>query len=102
MNVRNVAIVAHVDAGKTTTTEQLLYVSGRVRVPGSVDRGTATTDALPEERARGITIASAAVVLPWRGRRVHLLDTPGHSDFAAGVARVLSAVDGYREREGLV
>jgi len=92
--VRNVAIVAHVDAGKTTTTEQLLYVCGRVRVPGSVDQGTAATDALPDERARGITIASAVVVLPWRGHRIHLVDTPGHSDFASTVERVLAAVDG--------
>ena len=92
--VRNVGIVAHVDAGKTTTTEQLLYVCGRVRRPGSVDRGTSQTDHLPEERSRGITIRAAATELPWRGHAVHLIDTPSHVDFAPEVRRALAVLDG--------
>lgn len=92
--MRNVGIVAHVDAGKTTTTEQILYVCGHIRRPGSVDAGTTRTDFLPEERARGITIRAAAVALKWRDHAIHLIDTPGHTDFATEVQRALSVLDG--------
>ncbi|CAI6081647.1 elongation factor G [Cohnella sp. JJ-181] len=91
---RNVGIFAHVDAGKTTTTEQMLYASGRIRTAGSVDEGTAQTDSLDIERARGISVRAAVTRFEWRGASVNLVDTPGHVDFLAEVERSLRAMDG--------
>ena len=94
MSIRNVGLLAHVDAGKTTTTEQMLYLTGRTRAPGSVDDGTAQTDWLEVERERGISVRMATTVLPWQGASVNLVDTPGHVDFAAEVERALQVLDG--------
>ncbi|XP_043213991.1 ribosome-releasing factor 2, mitochondrial-like [Amphibalanus amphitrite] len=92
--VRNVGIIAHIDAGKTTTTERLLYYSGAISAMGEVHDGAATMDFLEQERARGITVAAAAVSLPWRDRRLNLIDTPGHADFTLEVERSLRVLDG--------
>ncbi|XP_063234026.1 ribosome-releasing factor 2, mitochondrial [Bacillus rossius redtenbacheri] len=92
--VRNLCVLAHVDAGKTTTTERMLYYAGATRAMGEVHRGNTVTDHLEQERRRGITIASAAVTLAWRGHRLNLLDTPGHVDFTAEVGQALAAADG--------
>ena len=91
---RNVGIFAHVDAGKTTTTEHMLYESGRIRALGSVDSGTAQTDWLDVERERGISVRAAATTFRWRGVSVNLVDTPGHVDFLAEVERSLRVMDG--------
>ena len=92
--IKNIGILAHVDAGKTTLTEQMLYACGAIRRAGSVDEGTAQTDWLAIERERGISVRAAQVSLAWRGCTVNLLDTPGHLDFAGEVERSLSALDG--------
>lgn len=92
--IRNIGIVAHVDAGKTTLTEQLLYRAGEVRAPGSVDDGTASTDWLSIERNRGISVRSAAAILHQPYGKINLIDTPGHADFAGEVERCLSILDG--------
>jgi len=94
MDLRNVGIFAHVDAGKTTTTEQLLYQSGHIRSLGSVDEGTAQTDWLEVERARGISVRSAITRFQWKGVQVNLVDTPGHVDFLSEVERSLRVMDG--------
>ncbi|MEK0313519.1 translation factor GTPase family protein [Cohnella sp. 56] len=91
---RNIGIFAHVDAGKTTTTEQMLYASGRIRAAGSVDEGTAQTDSMDVERARGISVRAAVTRLEWQGISVNLVDTPGHVDFLAEVERTLRVMDG--------
>ncbi|XP_067935951.1 ribosome-releasing factor 2, mitochondrial-like isoform X2 [Watersipora subatra] len=91
--LRNVGIIAHIDAGKTTTTEQLLYYSGITDDIGKVDEGTTVTDYLPQERERGITIQSAAISLHWNQHRINILDTPGHIDFTVEVERVLRVMD---------
>ncbi len=91
---RNIGIIAHIDAGKTTTTERILFYTGRSYRLGSVDEGTTTTDWMPQERERGITIVSAAVTAEWRGYRINLIDTPGHIDFTAEVQRSLRVLDG--------
>jgi translation elongation factor EF-G len=93
-DMRNVGIFAHVDAGKTTTTEQILYRSGRIRSLGSVDEGTAQTDWLEVERARGISVRSAVTRFQWNGVQVNLVDTPGHVDFLSEVERSLRVMDG--------
>ena len=93
-SVRNVGIVAHVDAGKTTTTEHLLYLCGQLRKVGRVDQGTAFSDWLDVERARGISVRAAALSLPWRDTLINIVDTPGHVDFSAEVARSLRVLDG--------
>ena len=93
-NLRNVGIFAHVDAGKTTTTEHLLYESGRIRTLGNVDRGTSQTDWLDVERERGISVRAATTMLQWKGVSVNLVDTPGHFDFLAEVERSLRVMDG--------
>jgi elongation factor G len=92
--VRNIGIVAHVDAGKTTLTERILFLAGRIHRQGETHEGTTTTDFSPIEQRRGITIASAAVSLTWREHRIHLIDTPGHVDFSVEVERSLRVLDG--------
>src|SRR5438128_8446137 len=94
MRTLNLGILAHVDAGKTTLTERLLYAAGIIDEPGSVDDGTTQTDTLTLERQRGITIKSAVVSFAIAGVTVNLIDTPGHPDFIAEVERVLSVLDG--------
>src|ERR1700727_3455074 len=90
----NLGILAHVDAGKTTLTERLLFAAGVIDEVGSVDDGSTQTDTLALERQRGITIKSAVVSFEVSGLRVNLVDTPGHPDFIAEVERVLSVLDG--------
>src|ERR1700742_1674454 len=92
--ILNLGILAHVDAGKTTLTERLLYCAGVIDAPGSVDEGTTLTDSLALERQRGITIKSAVASFAVDGRTVNLIDTPGHPDFIAEVERALSVLDG--------
>lgn len=92
--VRNIGIIAHIDAGKTTTTERMLFYTGRTYRMGNVDDGTTVTDWMEQERERGITIASAAVTCFWRDHRINIIDTPGHIDFTAEVQRSLRVLDG--------
>ncbi|WP_239614797.1 GTP-binding protein [Cohnella mopanensis] len=94
IKLRNVGIFAHVDAGKTTTTEQILFRSGRIRTLGSVDDGTAQTDWLEVERTRGISVRSAVTRFQWKDVQVNLVDTPGHVDFLSEVERSLRVMDG--------
>ncbi len=94
LRYRNIGIIAHIDAGKTTTTERILFYTGKSYRLGSVDDGTTTTDWMPQERERGITIVSAAVTAEWKGYRINLIDTPGHIDFTAEVQRSLRVLDG--------
>ncbi len=91
---RNIGIIAHIDAGKTTTTERVLYYTGRTHRLGSVDDGTTVTDWMEQERERGITIVSAAVTASWRDYVINIIDTPGHIDFTAEVQRCLRVLDG--------
>ncbi|MEN4011829.1 MAG: elongation factor G [Bellilinea sp.] len=91
---RNIGIIAHIDAGKTTTTERILFYTGRTYRIGSVDDGTTVTDWMAQERERGITIVSAAVTAEWNGYQINVIDTPGHIDFTAEVQRSLRVLDG--------
>ncbi len=104
-SVRNIGIAAHIDAGKTTTTERVLYYTGRTHRMGEVDDGTTTTDFDEEEQKRGITIYSAAVTCPWKNHTINLIDTPGHVDFTAEVERSMRVLDGlvivFDAREGV-
>src|SRR5665647_2024197 len=92
--MRNIGIFAHVDAGKTTTTEHILYESGRIRTLGSVDSGTSQTDSLDIERERGISVKAATTTFLWQDTYVNLVDTPGHVDFLSEVERSLRVMDG--------
>ena len=94
MKIINIGILAHVDAGKTTLTESLLYASGAISEPGSVEKGTTRTDTMFLERQRGITIQAAVTSFQWHRCKVNIVDTPGHMDFLAEVYRSLAVLDG--------
>jgi elongation factor G len=92
--IRNIGIAAHIDAGKTTTTERILFYSGIVHKIGEVHEGTAVTDWMAQERERGITITAAAITTNWRDHQVNIIDTPGHVDFTIEVERSMRVLDG--------
>src|SRR5579872_1862219 len=103
--IRNIGIIAHIDAGKTTTTERILFYAGSSHRMGDVDEGTTITDFDPEEQQRGITIYSAAITCRWRDWQINIIDTPGHVDFTAEVERSVRVLDGgvvvFSAREGV-
>src|ERR1700750_82715 len=91
---RNIGIAAHIDAGKTTTTERILYYTGKSHKIGEVHDGAATMDWMEQEQERGITITSAATTAIWHGKRLNIIDTPGHVDFTIEVERSLRGLEG--------
>ena len=93
-DIRNIGIIAHIDAGKTTVTERVLYYTGRSYKIGEVHDGEAVMDWMPDEQERGITITSAVTACPWKKREIHIIDTPGHVDFTIEVERSLRVLDG--------
>ena len=103
--LRNVGIMAHIDAGKTTTTERILYYTGKTHKIGEVHEGEATMDWMAQEQERGITITSAATTCFWKDHQINIIDTPGHVDFTAEVERSLKVLDGsvavFSAREGV-
>ena len=102
---RNVGIMAHIDAGKTTTTERILFYTGKTHKIGEVHDGAATMDWMAQEQERGITITSAATTCFWKGHQINIIDTPGHVDFTVEVERSLKVLDGsvavFSAREGV-
>jgi elongation factor G len=92
--IRNIGLAAHIDAGKTTTTERILFYAGKIRKIGEVDEGSATMDWMPQERERGITITAAATTVYWKDHRINIIDTPGHVDFTIEVERSMKVLDG--------
>jgi len=93
-DIRNIGIIAHIDAGKTTVTERVLYYTGRSHKIGEVHNGEAVMDWMPDEQERGITITSAVTTCQWKGNEIHIIDTPGHVDFTIEVERSLRVLDG--------
>ena len=93
--LRNVGIMAHIDAGKTTTTERILFFTGKTHKLGEVHEGEATMDWMAQEQERGITITSAATTCMWKNHQINIIDTPGHVDFTVEVNRSLKVLDGH-------